>query len=69
MVGSATVTKTAKEIATCKDDAKKQVILQRNYSNKNSMIGGLLRGTLALIAFITHFPFLIRKEKEVMENS
>lgn len=67
-VGATTITKTDKEIATCKEEAKKQVILQRNYSNKNSIIGGLIRGTLALLAFATHFPFLIRKEKDIGEE-
>ena len=68
-VGTESKARTEKEITECKKTAKENVILQRNYSNKNSMIGGLLRGTLALLAFITHFPFLVRKEKEVMENS
>ena len=67
-VGTATINKTDKEIATCKEEAKKQVILERNYSNKNSIIGGLIRGTLSLLAFATHFPFLIRKEKEFGEE-
>ena len=63
-VGNTTKARTDKEIATCKEDAKKTVIDQRNYTTKQSIIGGLLRGTLALIVFLFHFPRFIKKDQE-----
>ncbi|MCF7834424.1 hypothetical protein K9M48_00010 [Candidatus Gracilibacteria bacterium] len=62
-VGEISQEKTPQEIEQCKEKATENVILQRNYNNKESTISGLLRGTLFLILFAIHFPFFLRKEK------
>lgn len=60
-------TPTDEEVATCKEEAKQDIILQRQYVMKHNIIGGLVWGTLALILFLIHYPMLIKKSKEELD--
>ncbi|MFZ2151417.1 MAG: hypothetical protein WAZ12_00990 [Candidatus Absconditicoccaceae bacterium] len=58
--------KTPVEIQKCKDDATQTILQRRVYDRKTSIINGIVRGTLFLILFVTHFPIMMRKEKEIL---
>lgn len=59
-----TAPKTPVEIQKCKDDAKTTILQRRVYDKKISVINWIVWWTLFLILFITHFPIMMRKEKE-----
>jgi hypothetical protein len=40
------------------------VLVRRAYDNKQAALGGWIRGTVFLILFVTHYVYLVRKEKE-----
>ncbi|MBP6086197.1 hypothetical protein KA478_03255 [Patescibacteria group bacterium] len=56
--------RTDAEKETCKTDAKANLLLRRSIDTKESVIGGLIRGSIALILFITHFPVMLRRGQE-----
>ena len=58
-------TKTSVDIQKCKDDAKATILQTRGYNKKIDVINWIVRWSLFLILFITHFPFMLRKEKEI----
>lgn len=55
---------TAEEIAACEEKTRTSLIAERNYDTKQTVIGGITWGTLALILFLIHYPMLIKKSKE-----
>jgi len=57
------VSKTSVEIQKCKDEATKTVLQTRAYNKKIDVINWIVRWTLFLILFITHFPFMMKKEE------
>lgn len=58
--------KTPVEIQKCKDDATQTILQRRVYDRKTSIINWIVRWTLFLILFVTHFPIMMRKEKEIL---
>ena len=59
---------TDEQIAKCETETRESLIVQRNYTMKQNVIGGLVWGTLALILFLVHYPMLIKKSREEIEN-
>ncbi len=55
--------KTPLEIQKCKDDATQTILQRRSYDKKTSIVNWIVRGTLFLILFVTHFPFMLKKEE------
>gem|GEM_PF-2876085 len=55
---------TAEEIAACEDKTRTSMLAERNYNTKQTVIGGITWGTLALIMFAIHYPMLIKKSRE-----
>lgn len=49
------------EITQCEKEAAERSINRRNYNAKEAIIGGLVRGTLFLLLFLTHYPRMVRK--------
>lgn len=56
--------RTPEETEKCKTDATNRVLARRSLDTKQNMIGGVIRGTIALILFMTHFPVMMRKGRE-----
>lgn len=56
--------KTPAEVADCKQEATARVLSMRAYDAKQDIIGGLVWGTLFLVVFVTHYPHMIRREKD-----
>lgn len=55
---------TAEEVQECEDRAKANMIAERNYNTKQTVIGGIVWGTIALILFIIHYPMLLKAKEE-----
>lgn len=64
VTGETPVKPTEEQIKECEDKTVSSALAQRDYNTKQSIIGGLVRGTLALILFLIHYPMLIKKSKE-----
>jgi len=58
--------RTIEEKQKCKDEAKVSILQSRNYEKKTSMVNWIVRWTLFLVLFITHFPVMMRKEPEIV---
>lgn len=56
--------RTEEEIKTCQSDATTRILATRSLNTKESVIWWLIRGTIALILFITHFPIMLRRWKD-----
>lgn len=61
--GETPTEKTEEEIATCQQEAKTRILNSRAYEAKQDIIGGIVRGTLFMILFVTHYPHMIRRER------
>ena len=59
-----TTFRTSTEIAACEEQAKLDIVQQRKYSFKQSLIAELSWFSVFLVLFITHFPFFIRHNRE-----
>ena len=57
-------TKTEEEMKKCKEEAESSILQSRWYERKTSVINWIVRWTLFLILFVTHFPIMMRKEKD-----
>ena len=55
--------KTPLEIQKCKDDATQTILQRRSYDKKTSIVNWIVRWSLFLILFVTHFPFMLKKEE------
>ena len=55
---------TENEIATCKEKAKDEIIVERAYSYKNTLISSLTWFFVFVLLFSTHFPFFIKYNRE-----
>lgn len=55
---------TEEEIQKCQDDARTNMIAERNYNTKTTVIGGIVWGTIALILFGIHYPMLLKTREE-----
>ena len=62
--GEQPITPTAEEIAECEEKARTTMMAERNYNTKESVTGGLVWGSIALILFIIHYPKLFRAKEE-----
>jgi len=51
------------DIEKCKADAKKTILAERGYSSKREIISGTIWGILFLLAFLLHFPMLLKKSE------
>jgi len=60
-----TAPKIPTEIEKCKEEARTTILQRRVYNKKTDVINWIVRWTLFLILFITHFPFMLRKEKDI----
>lgn len=58
------VAPTAEEITACEEKTTANLLAQRSYDTKQTVIGGITWGTLALILFLIHYPMLVKKSKE-----
>lgn len=56
--------RTAEQIATCKTDKKAELLTQRHFETKQSLIGGISWACVALILFLFHYPMMIKKSHE-----
>lgn len=56
--------KTAEEIAQCETDTRARLIAQRAYETKDQAIGGIVWGSFFLVLFLTHYPRMIKLEKD-----
>ncbi len=56
--------RTKDEIATCKQETMTRYDKQRSFETKQTTIGGLVRGTFLLILFITHYPRMMKLERQ-----
>jgi hypothetical protein len=57
------IPKTPQEIQECKQQAQSTILQRRAYDKKTSIINWIVRWTLFLILFVTHFPFMLKKEE------
>lgn len=55
---------TAEEIAACEEKTTANLLAQRKYDTKQTVIGGITWGTLALILFLVHYPMFVKKSRE-----
>jgi hypothetical protein len=55
--------RTQEEIDKCKIEARDRAIQERRYQLKDTVIGGGVWGTLFLLVFLIHFPFLLKSNK------
>jgi disulfide bond formation protein DsbB len=58
------IKRTPEEIEKCKADATERMIAQRHYNDKDSMVSGVVWGSMLLLVFLVHFPFFIKARKE-----
>lgn len=58
------VEKTDVEKQKCKDEATTRVLLRRSIDTKESVIGWLIRWSIALVLFLFHYPVMIKKWQE-----
>lgn len=58
------VEKTPKEITACTQETKTRILTQRSYNTKESTIGGITRGIIFLVLFLTHYPRMVKEEAE-----
>ena len=68
VAGETPVKPTEEEIKECNDKITASAVAQRDYNTKQNIIGGLVRGTLALILFVIHYPMLIKKSRDEDAN-
>lgn len=59
---------TEEQIAKCESETTAALVTERNYNTKQDVIGGLVRGSLALILFLIHYPMLIKKSREELND-
>lgn len=62
----AMVQKTAEEITKCENDVKLRLISTRTFETKDMSIGGIVRGTFFLFLFLTHYPRMMKLERQRM---
>ncbi len=70
VVGDTTtpVKPTEEEAKECQEKRDESAIIQRDFEMKENIIGGVVRGTLALILFLIHYPMLLKKSKQTEEE-
>lgn len=56
--------RTTEEKETCKTEATTRILARRSLDTKESVIGWLIRWSIALILFITHFPIMLRRGQD-----
>jgi hypothetical protein len=59
------VTKSTAEIARCKEEKTTKVMRERSFSTKEATIGGITRGFIFLILFLTHYPRMLSTDAVV----
>ncbi len=60
------VAKTPEEITKCENETKLRLIATRAYETKDQSIGWIVRGTFFLFLFLTHYPRMMRLERQRM---
>lgn len=55
---------TDEEVQECENEARNNMVAERKYTVKTTVIGGLVWGTIALILFIIHYPMLLKEREE-----
>ncbi len=56
--------RTEEEIEECKEEARETVLIQRQFSTKETMLSGGIWGTIFLLLFLVHFPVFIREQRQ-----
>lgn len=62
--GAVATPKTPQEIAECEAKVTQRMIDQRSFEMKDTAVGGAVWGTFFLILFLTHFPRMMKLERQ-----
>jgi hypothetical protein len=62
--GEVAIQRTPTEIQSCKARIRSEILTQRHFETKKSMIGGVSWAIVSLILFLFHYPMMIKKSHE-----